>query len=85
MMLLVRVFAGYHVLYDCLNRVQYRLVMTGRQYAIDLRVEQVMSVRVFDKLQHFFENRLISDILSKETYTTGKTFGKTIVASARYS
>lgn len=45
MMLLTRVFAGYHVLYDSLNRVQYRLVMTGRQYAVDLCVEQIMSAR----------------------------------------
>lgn len=57
-MLLTRIFAGYHVLYDGLNGVQYRLVMTGRQYAIDLRVEQIMSVRIIGKLQTF-ENRLI--------------------------
>lgn len=30
MMLLVRVFAGNHVVYDSLNGIQYRLVMTGR-------------------------------------------------------
>lgn len=84
MMLLVRVFAGYHVLYDSLNRIQYRLVMRGRQYTIDLRVKQVMPARIFGKLQTF-ENRLISAVSSKKTYTTGKTLGKTTVASARYS
>jgi len=46
MMLLIRVFAGYHILYDSLNCVQYRLVMTGRPYAIDLRVDQIMSARI---------------------------------------
>lgn len=85
-MLLTRVFASYHVLYDGLNGVQYRLVMTGRQYTIDLRVEQVMSARIFGKLQTL-ENRLdtVSNIPSKKTYTTGKTLGKTTVASAKYS
>jgi hypothetical protein len=29
-MLLIRIFAGYHVLYDSLNSVQYRLIMAGR-------------------------------------------------------
>lgn len=84
MMLLIRVFAGYHVLYDSLNSVQYRLVMTGRQYTIDLRIEQIMSAKTFGKLQ-IFENRLFSAVASKKTHTTGKTLGKTTVASARYS
>ena len=44
-MLLARVFAGNHILYDGLNRVQYRLIVTGGQYAIDLRGEQVMPAK----------------------------------------
>jgi len=47
MMLLIRVFAGYHILYDSLNCVQYRLVMTGRPYAIDLCIDQIMSARIW--------------------------------------
>jgi len=29
-MLLIRIFAGYHVLYDSLNGIQYRLIMARR-------------------------------------------------------
>lgn len=101
-MLLARIFTGYHVLYNGLNRIQYRLVMTGGQYAVDLCVKQVMSTKrhLIEKFERWIFFCFFSDISYRyiklnfyniirekwnETYTTGKTFGKTIVASARYS
>lgn len=44
-MLLIRVFASYHILYDGLNGVQYRLIVTGGQYGVDLCIEQVMPAK----------------------------------------